>query len=84
MVASQRNRLSRRAGADTGRGPEYDRGSTTSQEGLTVSDLHIPIPGVGVGAGGISINVPGGDLGIPITPDQDNETEGEIELEIGD
>jgi hypothetical protein len=45
-----------------------------------VSDLHIP--GVGVGAGGVNVGTTAGDLGIPVTPEE--ETENEVELEPGD
>jgi hypothetical protein len=45
-----------------------------------VSDLHIPIPGVGVGAGGVNVGTTAGDLGIPVTPDDEAETEAEVDL----
>ena len=61
--------------ADARSQSEYDPESTPFSEGTAMSDISIPIPGVGVGVGGININVGGGDLGIPVTPDDEIETD---------
>jgi hypothetical protein len=43
-----------------------------------MGDLRIPIPGAGVGEGDTFVGVPGGELDIPITPDDEEEETGEV------
>jgi|SwirhisoilCB3_FD_contig_81_2116990_length_366_multi_5_in_0_out_0_1 hypothetical protein len=42
-----------------------------------MSELHIPIPGVGVGVDDVDVGVGGGDLGIPVSDDGEEDDSGD-------